>query len=190
MLTNQYHLQNILFVGWSADSFINWLTQQSVNLATQTATTLVGSATSLANSSNSGVGTGLSVAGSIGSIIGSFYTESLKPNIEGGQNTGDVNFSAQGNTFTYRKMRCKKEYLQIIDDYFTRFGYKINRVITPNIRGRRNFNYVEIGKSEEIGTGDIPNKYMEIINNICRRGVTIWHNNANVGNYSVNNDII
>lgn len=87
-------------------------------------------------------------------------------------------------------MRCKAEYLRIIDDYFTRFGYKINRVLTPNLTGRRNFNYVEIGKSEEIGYGDIPNNYMEQINNIFRKGVTIWHNNSNVGNYSVNNDII
>ena len=187
---NQYHLQKILFAGWSADSFTNWLTQQSVNLATKTATSIVGAGSSLSSDSATGVGTGLSIAGSIGSIIGSFYSASLMPNIEGGQNTGDVNFSAQDNTFVFRKMRCKKEYLQIIDDYFTRFGYKINRVLTPNLTGRRNFNYVEIGKSEEIGTGDIPNTYMEEINSIFRKGVTIWHDNANVGNYSVQNDIV
>ena len=36
----------------------------------------------------------------------------------------------------------------------------------------------------------IPSKYMEIINNACRRGVTIWHNHANVGNFSLDNKII
>lgn len=30
-------------------------------------------------------------------------------------------------------------------------GYKINRIKTPNITGRLNFNYVEIGQNEEIG---------------------------------------
>lgn len=81
-------------------------------------------------------------------------------------------------------MRPKKEYLQIIDDYFTRFGYKICKLENPNINGRRYWNYVETG------TGEVPSKYMDIINNACRRGVTIWHNHANIGNYSLNNIII
>ena len=31
---------------------------------------------------------------------------------------------------------------------------------------------------------------MDIINKICRNGVTIWHNHANIGNYSLNNSIV
>jgi hypothetical protein len=31
---------------------------------------------------------------------------------------------------------------------------------------------------------------MEEINKACRRGITIWHNNENVGNYSLNNTIV
>ena len=70
-------------------------------------------------------------------------------------------------------MRPKKEYLQIIDDYFTRFGYKIYKLENPNISGRRYWNYIEIYGSEEIGTNEVPNKFMETINNACRRGVII-----------------
>lgn len=86
-------------------------------------------------------------------------------------------------------MRPKKEYLQIIDDFFTRFGYKINRVKIPNISGRRYWNYVEIGNSEDIGYGSVPSIYMEQINNSARKGVTIWHNHNNIGNYSLSNTI-
>ena len=43
-----------------------------------------------------------------------------------------------------------------------------------------------VDKSEEIGYGDVPSQYMEIINQACRKGVTIWHNHANVGNFSLN----
>lgn len=92
--------------------------------------------------------------------------------------------------FSFREMRVKTEYLKVIDDYFTRFGYAIRKLEMPNITGRQNWNYVEIASSEEIGYGDVPNKYMDIINNACRRGVTIWHNHANVGNYSLNNNIV
>jgi len=30
---------------------------------------------------------------------------------------------------------------------------------------------------------------MEEINNACRKGVTIWHNHANIGNYNLSNNI-
>lgn len=165
---------------WSADAFTNWLTDNAVNVATQIVGTGVGVATG-------NVG---SVAGNIASLIGQFREASLLPNIEGGQNNGDVNFSTFNNTFVFHKMRVKTEYLRIIDDYFSRFGYKLNEILNPNIVGRQNWNYIEIGSNEDIGYGTVPSKYMDEINKACRRGVTIWHNHANVGNYSLNNPII
>lgn len=92
--------------------------------------------------------------------------------------------------FTFREMRVKTEYLKIIDDYFTRFGYAIKSLETPNLTGRRYWNYVEIGSTEEIGYGDVPSKFMEEINNACRKGVTIWHNHNNIGNFSLSNTIV
>ena len=89
-----------------------------------------------------------------------------------------------------QEMRAKTEYLKIIDDYFTRFGYAIKKLELPNITGRKYWNYIEIGQNEEIGYGDVPTRFMDIINNTCRRGVTIWHNHDNLGNYSLNNEII
>ena len=50
--------------------------------------------------------------------------------------------------------------------------------------------YVEIGKNESIGFGSVPTSYMEEINNACRKGVTIWHNHDNIGNYSLDNSIV
>lgn len=165
---------------WSSDAFTNWLTGNAVNVASQVVSTGVGIAT----------GNVSSVAGNIASLIGQFYQASLLPSIQGGQNTGDVNFSDRKNTFALHHMRAKTEYLKIIDDYFTRFGYAIKSLELPNITGRKYWNYVEIGPSEEIGYGEVPSKFMDIINNACRRGVTIWHNHSNVGNYSLNNTIV
>lgn len=165
---------------WSSDAFTNWLVSNAVN---------VGS--SLVNL-GAGIATGnvASVSGNIAGLIGNFYSANLQPNIEGGNNTGDIIFSSGKNTFSLYHMRSKNEYMKIIDDYFSRFGYKINNIETPNIVGRQYWNYVEIGDSEEIGYGEVPSKFMDIINNACRKGVTIWHNHANVGNYSLNNTII
>ena len=164
---------------WASDAFINWLTANAVNISSN----IVSTGASLVTGN---IGT---VAGNIAGLIGQFYQASLLPSITGGNNTGDVNFSSGKNTFIIYHMRAKTEYLKIIDDYFTRFGYAIKKLEMPNIVGRKYWNYVEIGASEEIGYGDVPNKFMEIINNACRKGVTIWHNHANLGNYSLDNTI-
>lgn len=179
---------------WSADSFTNWLTQNGVNIGTNILLTAGGIGLSVATGGTAtpivSSAIAMSIATTTANTIGQFHKASLLPSITGGNNNGDVNFSARKNTFRIMHMRVKTEYLQIIDDYFTRFGYKINKLENPNINGRRYWNYVEIGKTEEIGHGNIPSKYMEQINNAFRKGVTIWHNHSNIGNYNLNNEIV
>lgn len=179
--------------GWSSDAFTNWLTQNSVNMAVSLGLTAGAIAGTIATGGATApilAGAVMSVAGNIGSTIGQFYQASLLPNINGGQANGDVIWACNRNMFSFRQMRVKTEYLKIIDDYFTRFGYAVKSLAMPNITGRTYWNYVEIGASEEIGYGEVPAKYMDTINNACRRGVTVWHNHANIGDYSLNNTIV
>lgn len=168
--------------GWSADSYTNWLTSQSVNM---TSNFLMSTANAITNPTGL-----LSVAGSIGNIIGQFHDAMIKPNIQGSTNTGNVQFVSNRIRYDFYKMCCKPEYMAIIDNYFSRFGYKINKVKQPNITGRRNWNYVEIASSDDIGYGTVPANFMSTINNACRNGVTIWHSHDNLGNYSLANDIL
>ena len=178
---------------WPSDAFTNWLTQNGVNIVASIALTAGGVAAAIATGGATlpiVAGAITSVAGTVAGTIGQFNQASLAPNISGGQATGDVIWACNRNKFTFRQMRVKTEYLKIIDDYFTRFGYAIKKLEMPNITGRSIWNFIEIGSSEEIGYGNVPTKYMDIINNACRRGVTIWHNHANVGNYTLNNTIV
>lgn len=110
--------------------------------------------------------------------------------MKGGSTSGDVITSAGVNKFTLKEMRVKTEYLKIIDDYFTKYGYSIKKLEMPNIKTRKVFNYLEIGSNEIIGTGSVVSQYMSTINNICRKGVTIWHNHNNIGNYDLDNSNI
>ena len=176
---------------WSSDAFTNWLTSQAVNLATN----WIGGATSASRTKDSETPVtpeqaGFSIAGKIADTIGMFYTGSLMPSIDGGTNTGDVNFSRARNTFYFKRMMASLEDIKIADDYFTRFGYAIKKLEMPNLRGRTYWNYIEIGDSEEIGYGTVPNKYMDVINNIARKGTTIWHNHDNIGNWDLANTIV
>ena len=167
-------------LSWASDSYTNWLTQNGVNIATS-AVSLIGAGLS----GNYG-----SVASGIAGLIGGFYQGALQSNVaHGNVNMGDLSFKDSLYNFKLMRMRCKKEYLQVIDNYFSRFGYQVNITKIPNITGRQNWNYVEIGASEYIGNGSLPLSYMEIINNACRRGVTIWHNHSNIGNFNLDNTI-
>lgn len=179
--------------GWSSDAFTNWLTQNAVNIPVSLGLTGGNIASSIATggaTTGNVAGATMSIASSIGNLIGQFYQASLLPNINGGQALGDVLFSANRNLFSFKEMRAKNEYMKIIDDYFTRYGYKIMELVSPNLTGRAYWNYVEIGSNEDIGYGDVPTKYMEEINRACRKGVTIWHNHSSIGNYSLNNTIV
>ena len=183
-------------LSWSVDAFTNWLTQNAVNLTVGAVSNIVGSAISIgvgAASGNAlGVASGIvSVSTGIANTFGQLNQASMLPNTaEGNANSGDLSFVFNINRFKIFHMRPKKEFLKRIDDYFTRFGYKIDELTMPNITGRKYWNYVEIGPSEEIGYGEVPTKFMNVINNACRKGVTIWHNHENIGNYNLNNSII
>ena len=185
---------------WNGDQYTNWMTQNGINLfghRIDAATTKA-----IGGSIKSTLGAATGNYGQIGSgltdmfnAVQEDYRASMLPNQIGGQvNSGDVCYAYNKMSPTFYKMSIRSEYARIIDDWFSRFGYKINRVKLPNQVGRTYWNFVKIGSGESIGystnqTRSVPASSMEIINTIYRNGVTIWHNHANVGNYSLNNTI-
>lgn len=83
-----------------------------------------------------------------------------------------------------------------IDEFFTRYGYATNKLETPNITHRSNYNYIRVSSDSSPcvinnkNNISIPNKDLEVINGLFRQGITIWHNHANLGDYSVTNTIV
>jgi hypothetical protein len=187
---------------WNADMYTNWMTQNGINILgmkidAPTTHAILGSTQALvgaATSNYASIGTGLV---NMFNSVQEQYHASMIPNQIGGQTTvGDITYAYDKLPPTYYKMSIRSEYARIIDDWFTRFGYKINRVKIPNQIGRKYWNYVQIGASENIGyspstaTRSVPASSMEIINTIYRNGTTIWHNHDNIGDYSLNNTIV
>lgn len=167
-------------ISWTTDQYTNWLTQNGVNIAIDTVASIL-------SAPKTG---GLSLASGIAKTMNEVYQHSLlPPQARGNINSGDVVTSSGNNKFHYYRMSIKREFAKIIDDYFTRFGYKVNSLKVPNITGRTYWNYVEIGDGEDIAFGTLPVDAMEDINNIFRRGTTIWHNHDNIGNFSLDNTL-
>lgn len=179
--------------GWSNDQYINWLTQNAINEPTKIINNLLGAQSSY-SSANGKKATNLDIASggfgvvtSVANTIGDFYSAHLLPSVSAGSNVGDVGFSTYSLRFDFYNVILCDEELKIIDDYFTRFGYKVNALKIPEFSSRAYWNYIKIIDGETIGYGEIPSKSMDIINKICRNGVTIWHNHTNIGNYNLNN---
>lgn len=185
---------------WKTDLYTNWMTQNGVNILgmqidAPTSHAIRGSLGAVIGGATlSGEG----ISGGFGDMLGAvteMYQHSMQsPAINGQTSVGDLSFTNDMLCYTYYKMSIRSEFARIIDDWFSRFGYKVNRVKLPNQVGRAYWNFVKIGSYENIGYStnairSVPSASMEVINNIYRSGVTIWHNHENIGNYSLNNTI-
>lgn len=180
--------------GWINDVYTNWLRQNGVNIAIN----LAGSALQIIGGIGlSGTGAG-SVAGGgqiasgitgVANTLGQIYQHSLIPNqAEGNVNSSDIMFSAGKIGCSIYKMSLKIEYLKIIDQFFSTYGYKVNQVKLPNVTGRTNWNYVKtIDCNLE---GDIPEKDIQELKDIFNKGITFWHNPTTYLDYSVTNAIV
>lgn len=182
--------------------YTNWLTQNSINVLGQTITSddmnitgnTLGAISGVATNIGSGnlPGAGMSVASGFAGIAGAVMQQKqhnmIAPTVNGQLNSGDVNVASGNNTFHFYKMSIKAEFARIIDNYFSMFGYKINRVKVPNITGRSNWNYVKTINCNF--DGDIPQTDLNIIKAMFNNGTTLWHNPATIYNYGNSNNIV
>lgn len=169
---------------WSSDSYVNWLTQQSVNRALTLATTPFSLAKGI-----SGKNVDLSGINAITNLVSEAYQRDKVPfQAKGNINSGDVNFALNLINPICYEYSVREEFAKIIDDYFTMFGYKINRIKIPNVTGRKNFNFIKTIDCNF--DGNIPQTDLQVIRSIFNNGVTLWHNVNNMYNYSVDNSII
>lgn len=187
---------------WIYDAYTNWMTQNNVNNAFRTIGGIVKIGVGLATPASATLGelegeAGTSMASSIGGGINDIlgvmmeqYQHQFDPNqAKGNINSGDINFSQTKNEIQFYKMSIKREYAIILDGFFNRFGYTVNTFKTPNITGRTYWNYVKTTAGEKTIWGTIPANYIDEINNAFTKGITIWHNHNNLGNFALDNSL-
>ena len=85
----------------------------------------------------------------------------------------------------FHQMCIRPEYAKIIDDFFSRYGYKVSALKTPSITTRKNWNYIQtVGAT--IPT-EMPADVESKICSILDRGITFWHNPETMLDYSQDN---
>lgn len=181
-------------LSWSADLFTNWMSQNAVNIGIGQATSalsIVAGTALIATGAGAGIGAGL-IAGGIGGIANSMMTQyqhSFDPtSARGNTNSSGLNVSANEDGFYFYHMSIKSEYAQIIDNYFSAYGYKVNRIGTPHIHVRTNWDFLKTINAN-LG-GNIPEQDLKALRSMFDTGVTFWHNSATFLNYSATNNII
>lgn len=134
------------------------------------------------------VGGGMMASGFQGILntIGNVYSQSKEPNSMHAGSTKNNLLTAIGqNTLTIYIRKIKKHQAQIIDDFFTMYGYQTNRLKVPNVSKRNCFNYVQ---TIDVNIkGRIPNDDMRILKAMYNNGVTLWKPDAEFGKYDVIN---
>lgn len=184
---------------WTNDIYTNWLTQNGVNLGFTTlnareAGLAIGGiqsgvgALQMLGGSEYGIGTAFGGLGRIMETLQSDYRHSMIPDsVSGNTNTGDVNFYFSLNNLEFKRMSIKNEYAIIIDNYFSMFGYKVNKLAKPYVRNRTNWDYIKcIDVNLE---GDIPEKDLDEIRSLFNNGCTFWHTTTYFLDYSRTNAI-
>lgn len=173
---------------WNSDAYINWLTQNSVNIGFTWARDILDVGKSVMNKGEGLIRSGMNLIQDIMSVTK--QRDLLSNQAKGNLNSGDVNFSNNEITYTMYQMSIKEEFARSIDLYFSRFGYQVNEVKQPTLHNRTQFDFIKVGGSDNLISGKIPSNDLHEINNICRRGVTIFHNIEHFGDYTINNPIV
>jgi len=171
---------------WNTDVYKNWLGQNAGSLAVQGVGSLLSIVGGAVGGSPMAIAQG--VMGAASQIAG-IYQHSLLPNqANGNLNAGAANASKDWMDFFLHVKTIKAEYAQMIDEFLTMYGYKVNRVKVPELSSRPAWNFVQTSGANILG--DIPAADLAELKGLFDKGITLWHSGDNVGNYSTDNTIV
>lgn len=128
-------------------------------------------------------------------LVAQVKTASTQPNHARGQQSSSVYCALGVQGFHYMPYRIQGQFAKIIDDFFSMYGYKTNRLKVPNRNGRKSWNYVKTCGCTL--TGSAPADVTASLVQIYDKGITFWRCTdlsagnpfTRVGNYSLDNSL-
>lgn len=181
-------LENYPLCSWAIDSYNAWIAQNAVPEAIKAVgSTLAGALIGAAGFATGGAALGGgALASAVGSTLSKMYSASISADITAGNfNNGSVNCSIGTQNFYGGRFSITAERARCIDDFFTRFGYAMNRLMIPFPNARPRWTYIKTAGCTL--TGSLPADAARKICQIHDSGVTYWINPSEVGNYGLDN---
>lgn len=189
-----FRLADYPLCSWTTDAFLGYLSQNAVSAPLSIASSGLAAAGTLggvaavaggaaASTVAAPVAIGVAVIG-VASTIGNFVEAAIQPNQIKGSISGGSNTAIGIQTFAFYPKTIRAEQARVIDDFFTKYGYKVNQVKTPDTGSRTRHNYLKV--QDCIIKGNIPREAMATMINNRVKGITFWHVD-DIGNYSPTN---
>lgn len=181
-------LNNFPQCTWSGNIYSNWLAQNSQALNNQIKDIYLqlaaGAIQMLTTLNPSGIVGSVNNAYNLMGSIEDMASHPYQVQQKAACNLGNVKWNRVG--FTVRQYQITSEYRTMIDNYFSIYGYRVNRVGLPETQSRTNWNYIKTADAKI--TGKFPEEHIRKIKEIYNKGLTIWHNNY--GDYNRDNPTV
>lgn len=172
-----FYLDNLPKIAFASDKFSDWVYNNASNV-------IGGVLTNTANvlGKTNKAEQGLKLGGSITeSLISGFSASAQTNEIFNGVSSALSRITNMcGGTFIPKSL--KLEYAEMLDDFFDKYGYAINKIKRPNINARKHWTYTKTNGC--VLKGNAP---VDSINSIIKcfdRGITFWKNADEVGKYT------
>ena len=189
-------ISNFPQVPFAVDSFKAWLAQTQSSRKNKVMNSVVSGASSGASSGLIAGPWGAAIGAAVGAVGGGVSASISNAQAEAeardmankvsGSMTGSNEIALGELAFRLYQMSVTQENARVIDDFFDRFGYAIERVQTPAIRTRPHWNYIKTN-GLNMSSQNVPADYVEKIKAIHDAGVTYWKAHDEIGNYALNN---
>lgn len=157
------------------------------NVVGATITNVNGTISNLTNLANNVLSNELSSTNALEKINSSLADQKSKGDIQRGSFNTSIMQNIGQLGFRMMLKQVKKDNIEMIDNYFDMFGYKVNVVKKPQFNSRPSWNYIKTSGINIVG--NIPQIALNSIKNMFDNGVTMWHNINTMYDYSQNNKI-
>ena len=173
---------------WNADMYKLWLAQNrhSQNLAIATGLGMMagGAVATLTTGGVGGIaGVGTFTAGlsQISGLLAQRKDMEIQPPQARGAYSANVNVAQGKHTFSFYFKSITKENARKLDNFFSLYGYKCNRVKVPNRNVREKWTYTKTVDCHV--SGNLCTEDLRKIQSIYDKGITFWKNGDLIGSY-------
>lgn len=201
---------NFGLCAWENDNFSEWLNDNAGTIALGALSGVTGSAqygytsgralgAMVGSTTGYGAMLGMAAGGAAGlaagvaqgvgqqtaGLLAKYIDLKSTPNAAYGNSVSNISTVIGSNYLQCYCMSLCAEQAEIVDNYFSMYGYAIHKVGTPKVNVRPYWTYVKtVGNNV---TGTIPAEYKAQINNIFDSGCRFWNSLSNIGDYSLDN---
>lgn len=119
-------------------------------------------------------------------LVGTNQTLIQPPDLHGLATSENMSIATDRCKFSFYELGVKPDIIKRVDDFFTKFGYKVCELGVPLLKARPHWTFIKTAGCTftEVYT---PSDDMQLISAIFDKGITFWVDGDEIGNYSLDN---